>query len=144
MSGLSGRLARLCPTSTSVARPPSDSWQTRCHAPDELGWRSCLTVSHRAIDGATDLELTRARPRLVERFEHCPAQRLERRVVIRTGDQRLGATTVRSRCARGVARWEALVELDATVKQGAVVRSFWSGVADDESSAPRVRVRTGG
>jgi hypothetical protein len=115
--------------------------QARCAAPDDVGWRSCLTVSHRAADDAPDLTLTKARPRLVERFARCPAQRVARRVVVRTGDgERLGAATVRSRCADGVVRWVAVVELDVSVREGAVVRSFWSGVDDSEASAPRVKV----
>lgn len=115
--------------------------QARCDAPEKPGWRSCLTVSHRAIEGSHDLDVTKARPRLVERFEHCPAQRVARRVVIRTGDKRLGATTVRSRCSDGVARWAVLVELEVTVKDGTVIRSFWSGVEDTDADAPRVRLK---
>jgi hypothetical protein len=118
------------------------SAQARCTAPDQPGWRSCLTVSHRAIDGGPEVRVTTARPRLVERYEDgCPEGANRRRVVVRTGDgAQLGAAGVRSRCRRGVARWNARLQLDVDLPAGTVVRSFWSGVRDDDS-APRVRLR---
>lgn len=135
-----GGVAALTILAGLVTASPASA-QTACQAPKEPGWRSCLTVSHRAVEDAPDLLLTKARPRLVERLANCPAKRVSRRVVVRTSDgERLGAGTVESRCLRGVARWDALVELDVTVPRGTVIRSYWSGVADGERTAPRVKL----
>ncbi len=124
-----------------VAAASPAAAQARCEAPDNPGWRSCLTVSHRAVDGGPQLLLTKARPRLVERLDHCPAQRIARRAVVRTsGGKRLGAATVRSRCSNGVARWVAVVELNTSAREGTVIRSFWSGIDDSETTAPRVKL----
>jgi hypothetical protein len=116
--------------------------QARCTAPEETGWHSCLSALHHASADGTAVHLTSARPRLVARYaDGCPEGADRRTVVVRTGDgERLGRTTVRSRCRRGVARWSAFLQLDVEVPSGTVVRSFWSGIRDSDS-APRVRLR---
>jgi hypothetical protein len=115
--------------------------QARCQAPDAPGWRSCLTASHRTIDGGQAIHLTKVRPRLVIRYEAgCPKGADRRSVAVRTDDgARLGRTTVRSRCRRGVARYEATLELDVEVDAGTVVRSNWSRIPDADS-APAIEV----
>jgi hypothetical protein len=116
--------------------------QSRCTAPAEPGWHSCLTTAHRAIDGGPEVRLTKAMPRLVVRYEACPAHRLRRTVVIRTdAGRRLGRTTVRSRCRHGVARWSANLRLDVDLMEGTVVRSNWSGIADSGDAAPAVELK---
>jgi hypothetical protein len=117
--------------------------QARCTAPDEPGWRSCLTASHRATADPAMVHLTKVRPRLVVRYEDgCPNGRDRRTVVIRTGTgERLGQTTVAGRCRRGVARYEATLRLDIDLAEGTVVRSYWSGIPDDRS-APSVKLRS--
>lgn len=116
--------------------------QARCTAPAQPGWHSCLSASHRAIDAGPEIRLTKVRPRLVIRYEDgCPGGADRRTVVIRTDDgTRLGRTTVRSRCRRGVARWIVNLRLDVDLMEGTVVRSFWSGIADNES-APSVKLK---
>lgn len=140
---MTGRALLAALLVTAATASPASA-QARCTAPDEPGWHSCLTVSHRAIEGSSDVRLTTARPRLVERYaDGCAAAADRRRVVVRTGDgDRLGAVTVGSRCRRGVARWSAHLQLDVDVPEGTVVRSYWSGIRDGDS-APRVRLRAG-
>src|SRR5215217_5365584 len=105
--------------------------QSPCKAPAEPGWHSCLTTAHRAIDGGPEVRLTKVMPRLVVRYDACPAHRVRRTVVIRTDEgRRLGRTTVRSRCHRGVARWSVNLKLDVDLVEGTIVRSNWSGIAD--------------
>jgi hypothetical protein len=115
--------------------------QPRCAAPAE-GWHSCLSTAHRAIDGGPKVRLTKARPRLVVRYDACPAQRLRRTVVIRTdGGKRLGRASARSRCHNGVARWVVNLRLEADLMDGTVVRSYWSGIADSGDRAPAVELK---
>jgi hypothetical protein len=113
--------------------------QKRCTAPDKPGWRSCLTTSHRTTDGQA--VLTKVRPRLVVRYEDgCPKGADRRTVAIRTDDgERLGRARVDSRCRRGVARYDTTLRLDLELEEGTVVRSYWSGIADEES-APGVEL----
>jgi hypothetical protein len=115
--------------------------QTRCTAPDEPGWHSCLTASHRLAEDGGAIHLTKVRPRLVIRYEEaCPDGADRRTVVIRTGDgRRIGRTIVRSRCKRGVARYDATLRLDVELPEGTVVRSFWSGIPDG-ATAPKVKL----
>jgi hypothetical protein len=116
--------------------------QSRCTAPDEPGWHSCLSASHRTSDQL--VLLTKIRPRLVIRYDDtCPKGADRRRVTIRTNDgTRLGRTTVRSRCKRGVARYDTTLRLDVEVDEGTVVRAFWNGIADART-APRVELTAG-
>jgi hypothetical protein len=138
-----GRAALLALLALAATASPASA-QAPCAAPEEPGWRSCLTVSHRAIQGSSDVHVTTARPRLIQRYaDGCSVAATHRRVVVRTGEgERLGAVTVRGRCRRGVARWNARLKLDVDLPAGTVVRSFWNGIRDD-GSAPRVRLRTG-
>jgi hypothetical protein len=116
--------------------------QSRCTAPAEPGWHSCLTTAHRTIDEGPQVRLVRASPRLVVRDDACPARRLRRTVVIRTDDgRRLGRATVRSRCRRGVARWAVDLRLEVDLTDGTVVRSHWSGIADSGDAAPAVKLK---
>lgn len=132
-------LVALLAGAASASSAPA---QARCPAPDEPGWRSCLTASHRMTDGGQEIRLTKVRPRLVVRYEDgCPRGADRRTVAIRTDDgARLGRTTVRSRCRRGVARYEITLRLDVEVAEGTVVRSYWSGIPDARS-APGVELK---
>jgi hypothetical protein len=123
-----------------LAASPASA-QSRCTAPDEPGWHSCLTASHRAT--GERILLTKVRPRLVIRYEDaCPKGADRRTVVVRTEDgTRLGRTTVRSRCKRGVARYDATLRLDVELEHGTVVRSNWSGIADART-APGVELNS--
>jgi hypothetical protein len=115
--------------------------RSRCAAPEENGWRSCLSTSHRTIDDGPEIRLVEARPRLVVRADRCPARTARRTVVVRTGDgRRLGRETVRGTCKRGVARWIVDLELAVDLTDGTVVRSFWSGIADSGDGAPKVEL----
>ena len=116
--------------------------QARCTAPDEPGWHSCLTASYRAVDGGPTIRVTKIRPRLVMRYANgCPEGADRRTVAIRSDDgERLVRARVNSRCRRGVARWITNLTLDVDLQEGTVVRSFWSGIADNES-APGVKLK---
>ena len=112
--------------------------QKRCHAPEKPGWRSCLTASHRTTGGQS--MLTKARPRLVVRYEDgCPKGADRRTVALRADGELLVRARVNSRCRRGVARYDVTLQLDLEVEEGTVVRSFWSGIADADS-APGVEL----
>jgi hypothetical protein len=116
--------------------------QARCTAPDEPGWHSCLTASHRTTADPAQVRLTKVRPRLVVRYEDgCPKGADRRTVAIRTDDgERLVRARVNSRCRRGVARYDATLRLDVDLPEGTVLRSFWSGIPDDRS-APSVKLK---
>ena len=113
--------------------------QKRCNAPEKPGWRSCLTATHRTTDEQT--MLSKVRPRLVVRYEDgCPKGADRRTVAIRTDDgELLVRARVNSHCRRGVARYDATLRLDVELEQRTVVRSFWSGIPDEES-APGVEL----
>lgn len=116
--------------------------QTHCKAPTEPGWRSCLSTAHRAIDGGPLVRLTKARPRLVVRDDHCPAHRVRRTVVIRTEDgRRLARAGTRSVCRRGVARWIVNLKLEVDLMDGTVIRSYWSGIDDSGDGGPAVELK---
>ena len=138
---LAGTVALALLAGAAAAAPAAG--QSGCTAPAKAGaWHSCLTTAHRTIDDGPELQLTQARPRLVVRYKACPARRVRRTVAIRTKDgERLGRTSVRSRCRRGVARWIANLALDAELMDGTVVRSFWSGIADSGAAAPSVELK---
>jgi hypothetical protein len=117
--------------------------QSRCKAPVDPGWHSCLSVAHQAIDGGPTIRVTKARPRLAYRYERCPARDARRTVVVRTDDGRLlGKATVRGTCEKGVARWTATVLVDRDFEEGTVVRSHWSGIPDAGKTAPSVKLKT--
>ena len=130
--GLAGvTLAALITASPAAA-------EKRCHAPEEPGWRSCLAASHGATDGGS--MLTKARPRLVVRYaDGCPKGANRRTVAIRADGELLVRARVNSDCRRGVARYDATLQLDLELEKGTVVRSFWSRIRD-ESSAPSVEL----
>jgi hypothetical protein len=134
-----GRLTLVALLAGAAFASPAAA-QARCTAPDTPGWHSCLTASHRLI-GGEQVHLTKVRARLVVRYrEGCPQGRDLRTVVIRTGDgDRLGRTTDRSRCRRGVARYDTTLRLERELPAGTVVRSFWTGIADTRT-APRVEL----
>jgi hypothetical protein len=133
--------ATLVALLAGAASTSSAAAQARCTAPDKPGWHSCLTASHRLAEDGGAIHLRKVRPRLVVRYEEaCPDGADRRTVVIRTGDgRRLGRTTVRSRCRRGVARYDTTLRLDLELPEGTVVRSFWSGIADG-ATAPKVKL----
>src|SRR5688500_11007861 len=113
--------------------------QARCAAPADPGWHSCLTASPRAIADGRMIRLTKLRPRLGMRLEDgCPSGGDGRTVVARTaGADRIARARVDSTCRRGIARWNITLDLDVELRAGSVVRSFWSGIADNQK-APRV------
>jgi len=117
--------------------------QSRCTAPKKVDtWHSCLATAHRAIEDGPELMLTKARPRLVFRYDRCPARNLRRTVVIRTGDgRRLAREQVRGTCRRGVARWILNIDLEVDLTDGTTVRSYWSGIADSDDRAPEVELK---
>ena len=113
--------------------------KSRCTAPDEPGWHSCLSASHRTTEGDL-IHLRTVRPRLVVRYEDaCPRGADGRTVAIRIDGEGLVRARVNGRCKRGVARYDATLRLDLDLPKGTVVRSFWSGIADN-GSAPRVEL----
>jgi hypothetical protein len=118
------------------------SAQSRCTTPEKPGWHSCLTASSHAIEDGEMRRLTTVRPRLVVRYaDRCPEGADRRTVAIRNGDgERLVRARINSRCRRGVARYDVKLRLDLDVPAGTVLRSFWSGIADDES-APEVELK---
>jgi hypothetical protein len=120
--------------SPAAAQPP-------CTAPAEPGWHSCLTTAHRTIGDGPELRLTKARPRLVVRGDRCPARAERRTVTIRVdGGRRLARERVRGTCRRGVARWIVDLTLDVDLRDGTVVRSYWSGIRDADG-APSVKLK---
>jgi len=126
-----------------VAAASSASAQSRCAAPEKPGWHSCLSVAHQAIDGGPTIRVTKARPRLVYRYDRCPARDARRTVVVSTDDgRRLGKAVVRGTCEKGVARWVAAILVDRDLHEGTVVRSRWSGVPDAGKTAPSVKLKT--
>lgn len=111
-----------------------------CAPPADAGWRSCLSTAHvRLEDGR--VRLKRARPRLVVRYDVCPASLRRRTVAVRSrGGRLLDRAAVEGKCRNGVARWViTLRPEEADLRSGAVVRSFWAGVAD-KRRAPRVKL----
>jgi hypothetical protein len=138
---LAGTAALALLVGATFASPAAG--QSRCTAPAKAGaWHSCLSTSHRAIDGGPEVRLVQARPRLVERYERCRARTARRSVVIRTGDgDRLGRESVRGRCKRGVTRWIVNLRLNVDLQDGDVVRSYWSGIADSGDGAPKVELK---
>jgi hypothetical protein len=136
---MTGRLTLVALLAAAAHASPAAA-QSRCTAPDQPGsWHSCLAATHRTADER--VHLSSVRPRLVIRYEDgCPDGRNRRPVVVRTADgERLGRTTLRSRCKRGVARWDVTLKLDVEVPTGTVVRSFWSGIPD-AARAPKVEL----
>ena len=134
-----GRASLLAVLAAAASASPAPA-QSRCQAPEDPGsWHSCLSASHNVTEDG--VHLSKARARLVVRHEDgCPQGADRRRVVIRTaGGRRLGKTTVRSSCRRGVARWNGTLELDVDLREGTVVRSLWSGIPDSRT-APRVKL----
>ena len=125
-----------------LAASPAAAAQSRCTAPDEPGWHSCLAASSRAMADIETVHLTSVRPRLVIRYDGtCPRGADRRTVAIRTADgEPLGRARVSSRCKRGVARYDLTLRLDVDVPRGTVVRSYWTGIADNRT-APRVELK---
>jgi len=125
-------LAGVLPASPAAA-------ESRCTAPKTVAWHSCLSTAHRAIDDGPELRLTKARPRLVVRYDRCPARIERRTVVLRTDDGlRVARERVRARCTRGIVRFTLNLRLSVDLTDGTVVRSRWSRVPDSGDVAPRV------
>jgi hypothetical protein len=135
-------IATLVALLAAAASASPAAAQSRCKAPEKAGsWHSCLSASHQIAEDPDQVHLSTARARLAVRYrEGCPEGADRRTVVFRTGaGDRLGRMTLRSKCRRGVARWDARVEIEEDLPKGTVVRSFWSGIADNQS-APRVKL----
>jgi hypothetical protein len=135
-----GRALLVALLATAATASPAAA-QARCSAPAKPGWHSCLSASHRAIDDGPMVRLTKLQPRLVMRLEDgCPGRAARRTVVIRTGGgDRIARARVDGTCRRGVARWHLDLDLEVDLRAGTVVRSFWSGIADNRK-APRVKL----
>jgi hypothetical protein len=135
-----GRALLVALLATAATASPAAA-QARCTAPADPGWHSCLTASHRAIDDGEFIRLTKLQPRLVMRLaDGCPPSAERRTVIIRTaGGDRLARARVDSTCRRGVARWNIKLDVEAELRAGTVVRSYWSGIADNRK-APRVKL----
>jgi hypothetical protein len=119
---------------------PATAAAAPCRAPTEPTWRSCLTTAHVELEDGR-VRLKRARPRLVMRYDECPATLRSRTVALRThGGRLLDRAAVDGSCADGVARWAVTLRPeDGDLRAGTVVRTFWAGVADKDR-APRVRL----
>lgn len=117
--------------------------QPRCTAPEKVGaWHSCLSTAHRTIDDGPELRLTKARPSVVVRYDRCPDRGQRRTLTIRIdGGRRLARKRVRGTCRRGIARWIVDLDLNLDLKDGTVVRSHWSGIADPGNAAPSVKLK---
>jgi hypothetical protein len=111
-----------------------------CTPPAGSGWSSCLSTAHVGLEDGR-VRLKRARPRLVVRYDVCPATLRRRTVALRArGGRLLDRASVSGKCSDGVARWAiTLRPEDADLQPGAVVRSLWTGVADKDR-APRVKL----
>jgi hypothetical protein len=127
--------------SLGVAAGAAPASAAPCRAPDEPTWRSCLTTAHVELEDGR-VRLKRASPRLVMRYDECPATLRTRTVALRTRRGRLlDRAVVDGRCASGVARWTVTLRPeDADLRSGTVVRTFWTGVAD-KNRAPKVRLK---
>jgi hypothetical protein len=122
-----------------IAASPAGA-QSRCTAPDKPGWHSCLAASSHGMSDET-VHLTTVRPRLVMRYaDGCPRGADRRTVTIRTrAGERLARERLRSRCRRGVARYDVRLRLELDIARGSVLRSYLSGIRD-AGEAPAVRL----
>jgi hypothetical protein len=130
----------LVASSLAAAGGASPAAAKPCAPPADAGWRSCLSTAHvRLEDGR--VRLKRARPRLVVRYDVCPATLRSRTVAVRArGGRLLDRASVDGKCSNGIGRWAiTLRPEEADLRSGAVVRSLWTGVAD-EDRAPRVKL----
>jgi hypothetical protein len=125
---------------TGAVAAPGAAAAPRCAAPHALTWHSCLNAAHRAVLDTPDVRLTRATAVLVQRVSACPEDVASRRVAIRTQDgRRIARRRVAGTCAHSVARWRLTVRPNTDFRSGTVIRSFWSGIADDDR-APSVKL----
>jgi hypothetical protein len=119
---------------------PAAAAAPRCAPPDALTWHSCLNAGHRAVLHTQDVRLTRATAVLVQRVSACPADVASRRVAIRTkSGRRVARRRVDGTCKNDVARWKLTVRPNQDFRKGTVIRSFWSGIPDNDS-APSVKL----
>jgi hypothetical protein len=119
---------------------PGASAAPRCAPPSSLTWHSCLSAAHRAVLHTPDVRLTRATAVLVQRVSACPTTVASRRVAIRTqAGERVARRRVDGTCRHNVARWKLTVRPNKDFKKGTVIRSFWSGIPDNDS-APGVKL----
>jgi hypothetical protein len=119
---------------------PAAAAAPRCTPPNTLTWHSCLNAAHRAVLHTQDVRLTRATVVLVQRVSACPEDVASRRVAIRAQDgHRVARRRVDGTCEHTVARWKLTVRPNKDFKKGTVIRSFWSGIPDDDS-APTVKL----
>ena len=125
---------------SAASAAPAAAAAKPCMPPAGSGWSSCLSTAHvRLEDGR--VRLKRARPRLVVRYDTCPATLRRRTVAVRArGGRLLDRASVSGNCRAGVARWAiTLRPEEADLQSGAIVRSLWTGVADKDR-APRVKL----
>jgi hypothetical protein len=125
---------------TSAAGAAPATAATPCTPPAGSGWSSCLSTAHVGLEDGR-VRLKRARPRLVVRYDACPATLRRHTVALRArGGRLLDRASVSGKCSDGVARWAiTLRPEDADLQPGAIVRSLWTGVADKDR-APRVKL----
>jgi hypothetical protein len=122
------------------AAPAASAKKNTCKAPGEPSWHSCLTARHVALaDG--NLLLRRATPALTIRLAApCPAHLAKRTVVLRTNKgKKLARAKVKGHCNGNVARFRVNIRPDLELKPGTVIRSYWSGI-DDNDVAPSVKL----
>ena len=134
-------LALAVAGAAAVTAAPAASAKSTCSVPDEPAWHSCLSARHIALDDG-NAKLTRATPALVIRLDGpCPAHLARRTVVLRTKKgKRLARTKVKGHCHKDVARYRVNLRLDRELPRTTVIRSYWSGIADDKV-APKVSLR---
>jgi hypothetical protein len=119
---------------------PAASAKNSCSVPDHPSWHSCLTARHAALSTG-GVRLTRATPTLVIRLSGgCPAHLAKRTAILRTKKGRkLARERVTGHCHGDVARFRVNMRPNVDLPSGTVVRSYWSGIADDKV-APSIKL----
>jgi hypothetical protein len=146
LGAMNAAIARRAAVAVAIAvlsaagAAPATAAAKPCMPPAGSGWSSCLSTAHVGLEDGR-VRLKRARPRLVVRYDVCPATLRRRTVALRArGGRLLDRASVSGKCSDGVARWAiTLRPEDADLQPGAVVRSLWTGVADKDR-APRVKL----
>jgi hypothetical protein len=130
----------LAAAGLALAAAPAASAKSSCQAPADPAWHSCLSARHVALaDG--NVRLTRATPALTIRLAGaCPAHLAKRTVVVRTKKgKKLARAKVAGHCRNDVARFRVNIRESLELAPGTVVRSYWSGIADNKV-APKVKL----